>query len=78
MREKNYEQYKRLFRFAEALVVMNIVGISFALTWYEILNPLMNEKRDAFNNKGNLLMIAVYLALAWVFIKVFGGIEVGF
>ena len=78
MREKNYEQYKRLFRFAEALVVMNIVGISFALTWYEILNPLMNEKRDAFNNKGNLLMIAVYLALAWVFIKVFGGFEVGF
>ncbi len=44
MREKNYEQYKRLFRFAEALLVLNVVGISFALTWYEILNELSSSR----------------------------------
>lgn len=78
MREKNYEQYKKLFRFAEALLLLNVVGVLFAISWYEILNPLMNVKGNAFNNKGNLLMILVYLVLSWVFIKVFGGFEVGF
>ncbi len=79
MREKNYEQYKRIFRFAEALLLMTIVGAGFSYCWYEYFNVMKSEwGGNAFNNTGNLLIISVYLVVAWVFIKVFGGFEVGF
>lgn len=78
MKEKNYEQYKRIFRFAEALLLITIVGAGFAFCWYEYFNPMMNEWGNAFNNTGNFLIIIVYIVISWVFLKVFGGFEVGF
>lgn len=75
MKDKSYEQYKRIFRFSEILLTLDAMGGLFGMLWYQYLNGL-NEK--PFTGSGNLMQIAVYIVVTLVLIQIFGGFEVGF
>jgi exopolysaccharide biosynthesis polyprenyl glycosylphosphotransferase len=72
---KNFEQYKRMLRFFAAMLLVAAQTAVFAFCWYRYFNP---EIRKPYENKGNLLMIAVYLALLLVFLAAFGGLKIGY
>ena len=75
MKDKSYEQYKRIFRFSEVLLTLDAMCGAFGYLWYQYLNSL-NEK--PFTGSGNLMQIAVYAVVTLLLIRVFGGFEIGF
>lgn len=75
MKDKSYEQYKRIFRFSEVLLTLDAMGGMFGYLWYQYLNKL-NEK--PFTGSGNLMQIAVYVVVTLILIQIFGGFEIGF
>jgi len=75
MKERKFEQFKRIYKFVEVLVTVSCVTSVFAYLWYEFFNGMMKE---GFDGKGNLLILAVYFILFLLFNKIFGGFEVGF
>lgn len=75
MKDKSYEQYKRIFRFSEVLLTLDAMGGMFGILWYRYLN-MLNEK--PFTGSGNLMQIAVYVVVTLILIKIFGGFEIGF
>ena len=75
MKEKKFEQYKRIFRFFEMAVTLAVQCGLFAYAWYEHINVLAPKP---FSGKGNLLEIAVYVVVMYIFVRVFGGLEIGF
>ncbi|MDE6688254.1 MAG: sugar transferase, partial [Lachnospiraceae bacterium] len=60
MKDKSYEQYKRIFRFSEVLLTLDVMCGMFGYLWYQYLNKL-NEK--PFTGSGNLMQIAVYVVV---------------
>lgn len=75
MKEKHFEQYKRIFRFFQGFLTLAAMSAAFGYMWFEYIN-ILNEK--PFTGKGNLMEIAVYAVVLFVAIKIFGGFEVGF
>lgn len=75
MKDKSYEQYKRIFRFSEVLLTLDAMCGAFGYLWYQYLNTL-NEK--PFTGSGNLMQIAVYAVVTLLLIRIFGGFEIGF
>lgn len=75
MKDKSYEQYKRIFRFSEVLLTLDAMGGMFGILWYRYLN-MLNEK--PFTGYGNLMQIAVYVVVTLILIRIFGGFEIGF
>ena len=75
MKDKSYEQYKRIFRFSEVLLTLDAMCGAFGYLWYQYLNSL-NEK--PFTGSGNLMQIAVYAVVTLLLIRIFGGFEIGF
>lgn len=75
MKDKSYEQYKRIFRFSEILLTLDAMAGLFGILWYRYLN-MLNEK--PFTGSGNLMQIAVYAVVTLILIQIFGGFEVGF
>ena len=75
MSEKNYEQYKRIFRFFEAIFTLAAMTGVFSYAWYMYINPLSEKP---FTGKGNLFEIAVYLVVTLILLRIYGGLEVGF
>lgn len=75
MERKDFEQYKRILRFLAALWMISCETIVFAYVWYQYFNP---EIRKPFVEKGNWLMIAVYIILLIVFFAAFGGLKIGY
>lgn len=75
MKDKSFEQYKRIFRFSEILLTLDVLCGLFGYIWYSYLNAL-NEK--PFTGSGNLLEMAVYIIATLLLIKIFGGFEIGF
>lgn len=71
---KDFEQYKRIMRFLSAMILVAAQTAVFAVCWYRFYNQ---ELRKPYLNKGNLLMIAVYLILLLVFLNAFGGLKIG-
>ena len=72
---KNFEQYKRILRFLAAMFLVAAQTVVFAFCWYSYFNQ---ELRKPYENKGNLLMIAVYVVLLLVFLAAFGGLKIGY
>ncbi|WP_345891627.1 hypothetical protein [Ruminococcus sp. OA3] len=72
---KDFEQYKRIMRFFSAMILVAAQTAVFAFCWYRFYNQ---ELRKPYMNKGNLLMIAVYLILLLVFLNAFGGLKIGY
>lgn len=75
MKDKSYEQYKRIFRFSEVLLTLDAMGGLFGILWYRYLN-MLNEK--PFTGSGNLMQIAVYVVVTLILVRIFGGFEIGF
>lgn len=75
MKDKSYEQYKRIFRFSEVLLTLDAMGGLFGILWYRYLN-MLNEK--PFTGSGNLMQIAVYVIVTLILVRIFGGFEIGF
>lgn len=75
MKDKSYEQYKRIFKFSEVLLTLDAMCGAFGYLWYQYLNTL-NEK--PFTGSGNLMQIAVYAVVTLLLIRIFGGFEIGF
>ena len=75
MKDKSYEQYKRIFRFSEVLLTLDAMCGAFGYLWYQYLNTL-NEK--PFTGSGNLMQIVVYAVVTLLLIRIFGGFEIGF
>ncbi|RDU22095.1 sugar transferase [Anaerosacchariphilus polymeriproducens] len=75
MERKDYEQYKRILRFIAALWMISCETIVFAYVWYKYFNP---QIRKPFIEKGNWLMIAVYIILLIIFFAAFGGLKIGY
>lgn len=62
-------------RFLGAMILVATQTAVFAFCWYQYFNP---ELRKPYVNKGNLLMIAVYVILLLVFLSAFGGLKIGY
>lgn len=62
-------------RFFAAMILVAAQTAVFAFCWYEYFN---RELRRPYVNKGNLLMIAVYVILLLVFLSAFGGLKIGY
>lgn len=75
MKDKSYEQYKRIFRFSVILLTLDAMAGLFGILWYRYLN-MLNEK--PFTGSGNLMQIAVYAVVTLILIQIFGGFEIGF
>lgn len=75
MKDKSFEQYKRLFKFSVILITLNLMGLMFGYCWYAYLNVL---NRKPFTGSGNFMEIAVYVIAALLLIQIFGGFEIGF
>ena len=75
MNNKGFEQFKRVFRFFETGITLGGLCSLFGFAWMYYLNNL-DEK--PFTGKGNLMEIAVYVLVVFLFIKIFGGFETGF
>lgn len=75
MKDKSYEQYKRIFKFSEVLLTLDVMCGLFGYVWYSYLNTL-NEK--PFTGSGNFMEIAVYAIATLLLIQIFGGFEIGF
>lgn len=69
------EQYKRILRFIYAAAIMGGLLTLFAVFWYEKINLLMEIP---FKNKGNLLVLFIYLVIFMIFIYCFGGLRIGY
>ena len=72
---KNYEQYKRIIRFAFFLTVLSLEMASYWYVWKHFYNPLME---NPYNRTGHWLMIAVYGILLVLFNALYGGLKVGY
>ncbi len=75
MKDKSFEQYKRIFKFSEILLTLDVMCGMFGFVWYSYLNKL-NEK--PFTGSGNLMEIGVYVIATLILIHIFGGFEIGF
>ena len=75
MKQKKFEQYKRIFRFFEILISVAVQAGLFAFAWYTRINPLAPKP---FTGKGNYLEIAVYIVVMFIFFRNFDGFEIGF
>lgn len=75
MKDKSFEQYKRIFKFSIVLITLDAMGALFGVVWYQYLN-LLNKK--PFTGAGNYMEIAVYVVATLMLIEIFGGFEIGF
>ena len=66
MKEKKFEQYKRIFRFFEMAMTLAVQCGMFAYAWYMHINVLAPKP---FSGKGNLLEIAVYILVTFIFVR---------
>lgn len=75
MKDKKFEPYKRIFNFFQTIITLAGLCFFFAYSWYIYINPLSEKP---FTGKGNLFQIAVYVVVSLVFIRIYGGFEIGF
>lgn len=65
-----FDQYKRLIRTGIIGIEICIESIFFAYIWYAIYNT---QRLSAFENKGNLMMIGLYIIFLIMFVYMYGG-----
>lgn len=74
-KQNKFEQYKRIFKFFEVLIMTALHVTPFCLAWYLYINGLSYLP---FEGTGNLMEVAVYAIVLLVFVRVYGGFEIGF
>lgn len=71
MRKTKLEFWKKFYVRSVNLLMLILINGAFYLTWMQKWNMLMNRY---FENKGNILISLIYLALSTFFLKTWGGI----
>lgn len=75
MRNKRFEPYKKLYiKIANLIIFLNLTILFFCL-WINELNIMMDRR---FENKGNILMIAMYVIILLACFKVWGAMQLGY
>ncbi len=72
---KNYEQFKRLIMFVIGIVIISLLVLTFAFVWYTQYNDSIVMP---FVNRGNWLVIAIYLVLLVLFQRIYNGYRIGY
>ena len=71
----NSGKYKRIFRFLSKIWVVLIQAIVFWGVWTLYYNERTNQ---SFAQRGNWLMLAVYVVILLLFTNIYGGFRVGY
>ncbi len=74
-KQKNLQPYKRIFKFIETLIILAGVCAPFVFIWYVQINTI---QFIPFTGKGNIFECLVYAAAALIFIRLYGGFDIGF
>ena len=74
-RKHNREQYKHIIGFFSDLLLLGILTLQFADTWYEsYLNGLVLP----FFRRGNWAVIGIYAVVMFLFFKIYGAFKIGY
>lgn len=71
-REK--EKYKRIALFVDALVLLTWETSTFGIIWLNFYNSQIEYN---FFAKGNWLLFGLYMAILWIFSKIYKGFKIG-
>lgn len=77
----NREQFKRIIVFFASLVIILCVSLSFSFVWHNIYNSHFGEKigeQYFFWQRGNFLLICVYMLVYAIFARSFNGFRIGY
>lgn len=74
---KKRERYKKLISTLEIVVLMLIHTYLYAMIWYGYYSGMMPKKLQ-FYRRGHWAVIAMYVLVLWLFIKLYGGFKVGY
>ena len=74
---KKRERYKKLISTLEVVILMLIHTYLYAMIWYSYYSGLMPKKLQ-FHRRGHWAVIAMYVLVLWLFIKLYGGFKVGY
>ena len=74
---KKRERYKKLISALEMVFLMLIHTYFYAVLWYGYYSQLMPKKLQ-FYRRGHWAVIAMYVLVLWLFIKLYGGFKVGY
>lgn len=69
------EQYKKVISFASSVMLFTVLTAFFGVVWYKFYSGAIVLP---FYRKGNWLLIGIYMALTWLFYKIYGGNRVGY
>ncbi len=69
------EQYKRMVLFFSSMVMLALLTLLFAYTWYNYYSDCMVLP---FYRRGNWVMIGIYTMVLFLFFKVYGAFKIGY
>lgn len=75
MRPNQLEQYKRILRFAAAMLVIASVALAFFLIWIRFYNLRIVFP---FYYKGHWVVMVMYVILLFIFFYIYGGLKFGY
>ena len=70
----NREQYKRIVYFFSTLIIVALLTLEFAFTWYTAYSDVIAL---TFYRRGNWVMVLIYAVLFLIILKASGGYKVG-
>lgn len=77
----NKEQFKRLIVYIASFVVICCMAFCFIFVWHNLYNTNFGEKIGEdyfFWQKGNILLLVVYMLVYTIFTKSFNGFRIGY
>lgn len=75
MRPNQLEQYKRILRFAAAMLVIASVALAFFFIWIRFYNLRIVFP---FYYKGHWVVMVMYVILLFIFFYIYGGLKFGY
>lgn len=75
MKKNNRDQFKRIFSFFAAVLLVSLYAGGFAWVWYHSYSDAILLP---FYRRGNWVMILIYVVLVLLFAKSFGGLKIGY
>ncbi len=70
---ENRERYKRLLIFLSSVVIIALQAVIFMYVWYGVFDDVGSN----YYNRGNLVLVLIYILLLYLFYKVYGGFKLG-
>ncbi len=72
---KKRDQFKRIFSFFAAVILVGLYALGFAWVWYRSYSDTILLP---FYRRGNWVMILIYVVFVLLFSKAFGGLKIGY